>query len=194
METLITAGGYGDLHATGQLRLNATIGGLVFRFDPATSEGYVIELQAGSTSVLLKKWLLSPEALTGRPWFRMEILQRGHLPRPVERHAELPFDLILSLGDVLNYCAAEAPLTSVFEGFRRNLAPGGLLIAETSPHPDIDERLQVQITDTNGTPGAPFPWARLGTPALLRYARTTGWHPIDRWSTSERTFVSLRRK
>lgn len=96
METLITAGGYGDLHATGQLRLNATIGGLVFRFDPATSEGYVIELQAGSTEVLLKKWLLSPEALTGRPWFRMEILQRGHLPRPVERHAELPFDLILS--------------------------------------------------------------------------------------------------
>lgn len=74
------------------------------------------------------------------------------------------------------------------------LAPGGLLIAETSPHPDIDERLQVQITDTNGTPGAPFPWARLGTPALLRHARTTGWHPTDQWSTSERTFVSLRRE
>lgn len=39
-----------------------------------------------------------------------------------------PFDLILSLGDVLNYCAAEGPLTPVFGGFRRNLAPGGLLL------------------------------------------------------------------
>ncbi|MEU5523495.1 class I SAM-dependent methyltransferase [Streptomyces sp. NPDC047860] len=74
------------------------------------------------------------------------------------------------------------------------LAPGGLLIAETAPHPDVDERALVQITDANGTPGAPFPWARVGTPALLRHARTTHWRPTAQWSTPERTFVALRRE
>lgn len=38
------------------------------------------------------------------------------------------FDLVLCLGDVLNYCAAEADLTLAFEGIRRNLAPGGLVL------------------------------------------------------------------
>jgi hypothetical protein len=96
METRLTERDYGDLHATGRLRLSATTGGLSFRFDPATSDGHQIELQAGSTEVLLKKWLLSPEPRTGRPWFRMEILQRGQLPRPLARDTVVPFSLILS--------------------------------------------------------------------------------------------------
>lgn len=77
------------------------------------------------------------------------------------------------------------------------LAPGGLLIAETAPQ-DIDERVQVQLHDGRA-PGArsaadaPFPWARLGAPALLRYARSLGWHPVDQWEADGRPFVSLRR-
>ncbi|MFI2431394.1 class I SAM-dependent methyltransferase [Streptomyces sp. NPDC018693] len=74
----------------------------------------------------------------------------------------------------------------------RLLAPGGLLIAETAPV-DIDERVHVQVvdvTDTRATTGAPFPWARLGTPALLRYAG--GWQRAGQWSAGGRCFAALR--
>ncbi|MGW4234138.1 class I SAM-dependent methyltransferase [Streptomyces sp. NPDC004980] len=77
------------------------------------------------------------------------------------------------------------------------VAPGGLLIAETTPQ-DIDERAEVRLDDgraaRSGTAPTPhFPWARLGTPALLRYAQPLGWHPADQWEAGGRPFVSLRR-
>ncbi|MFD0022894.1 class I SAM-dependent methyltransferase [Streptomyces sp. NPDC058382] len=77
------------------------------------------------------------------------------------------------------------------------LAAGGLLIAETAPQ-DIDERVRVRLDDGRAPgPGpaddAPFPWARLGTPALLRHALPLGWHPVDQWDADGRFFVSLRR-
>ncbi|WP_329162154.1 class I SAM-dependent methyltransferase [Streptomyces sp. NBC_01717] len=82
------------------------------------------------------------------------------------------------------------------------LAPGGLLIAETVS-PDIDERVQVRLYDGRRAPdgvGGPdcadaghFPWARIGTPALLRYARPNGWLPADQWVADGRPFVALRR-
>ncbi|MET8499494.1 methyltransferase domain-containing protein [Streptomyces microflavus] len=81
------------------------------------------------------------------------------------------------------------------------LSTGGLLIAETSPL-DIDERVQVRLDDglrrpaEKAAPGPadrPFPWARIGTPALLRYADACGWRPADQWSADGRAFVSLRR-
>lgn len=69
------------------------------------------------------------------------------------------------------------------------LAPGGLLIAETAPV-DVDERADVHLTDAQEAVGAPFRWARLGTPALLRYAR--GWETEAQWATGGRRFVALR--
>ncbi|MGY4979005.1 class I SAM-dependent methyltransferase [Streptomyces sp. 900105755] len=69
------------------------------------------------------------------------------------------------------------------------LAPGGLLIAETAPV-DVDERADVHLTDAREAVGAPFRWARLGTPALLRYAR--GWEPEAQWETGGRRFAALR--
>lgn len=74
------------------------------------------------------------------------------------------------------------------------LAPGGLLIAETVTDPDIDERVQVRVTDARGATGNPFPWARLGSPALLRHAARTDWAPVDQWTAGGRSFVSLRRR
>lgn len=74
------------------------------------------------------------------------------------------------------------------------LLPGGMLIAETAPV-DIDERVSVQVVDIPGGPdgtGSPFPWARLGTPALLRHARRAGWQAVDQWSAGGRCFVALR--
>ncbi|MFJ9321981.1 class I SAM-dependent methyltransferase [Streptomyces globisporus] len=79
------------------------------------------------------------------------------------------------------------------------LGAGGLLIAETAPV-DVDERVRVRLDDGRGGPAAacgtaaePFPWARIGTPALLRHARARGWRTADQWGAEGRTFVSLRR-
>lgn len=72
------------------------------------------------------------------------------------------------------------------------LAPGGMLIAEAVPV-DVDERASVQVTDSPGQAGGhPFPWARLGTPALLRYAAGAGLRPVDQWSVGGRCFAALR--
>ncbi|MET9832197.1 class I SAM-dependent methyltransferase [Streptomyces sp. NPDC006385] len=71
----------------------------------------------------------------------------------------------------------------------RILRPGGLLIAETAPE-DVDERVRVHITDARATAGDPFPWARLGTRALLRHAR--GWEQTDQWAADGRRFAALR--
>lgn len=72
------------------------------------------------------------------------------------------------------------------------LLPGGLLIAETVPDLDLDERVQVHVTDARGAVGTPFPWARLGTPALLRHAGRAGWRSVDQWAAGGRCFVALR--
>ncbi|OIJ64348.1 class I SAM-dependent methyltransferase [Streptomyces mangrovisoli] len=72
------------------------------------------------------------------------------------------------------------------------LRPGGVLIAETAPA-DIDERVRVQVVDLSDGPagnGGCFPWARLGTPALLRCAR--GWRRAGQWTAGGRSFLALR--
>ncbi|WP_069173860.1 class I SAM-dependent methyltransferase [Streptomyces griseus] len=72
------------------------------------------------------------------------------------------------------------------------LAPGGLLVVETAPQ-DVDERVRVQLDDGRGPAPGHFPWARVGAPALLRYARASGWRPAGRWEADGRPFVALRR-
>ncbi|MFK4149215.1 class I SAM-dependent methyltransferase [Streptomyces sp. NPDC004065] len=76
----------------------------------------------------------------------------------------------------------------------RLLRPGGLLIAEASPA-EVDERVQVQVVDgrgPRGAAGAQFPWARVGTRALLRHARRAGWRPVGQWTAGGRCFAALR--
>ncbi|MGC0328195.1 SAM-dependent methyltransferase [Streptomyces sp. SAI-170] len=76
----------------------------------------------------------------------------------------------------------------------RLLRPAGLLIAETDPA-DVDERVQVQVvdvTDARRETGGAFPWARLGTPALLRLAGEAGWGTVAQWDAGGRRFVALR--
>lgn len=74
------------------------------------------------------------------------------------------------------------------------LCPGGMLIAETVSGPDVDERVRVHVTDARGAAGSPFPWARLGTQALLRHARRAGWRAVDQWTAGDRCFVALRNR
>ncbi|WP_225828721.1 class I SAM-dependent methyltransferase [Streptomyces naphthomycinicus] len=82
----------------------------------------------------------------------------------------------------------------------RLLCPGGLLIAETAAA-DVDELAEVQVVGGieagtggagGGTGGGAFPWARLGTPALLRCARRAGWRTAGQWTAGGRRFVALR--
>ncbi|MFI0964192.1 class I SAM-dependent methyltransferase [Streptomyces sp. NPDC021080] len=40
---------------------------------------------------------------------------------------------------------------------------------------------------------AAFPWARLGTPALLRHAARAGWRTDAQWAAGGRSFVALRK-
>jgi SAM-dependent methyltransferase len=82
---------------------------------------------------------------------------------------------------------------------RELLRPGGLLLAETVPAADVDERADVHLVrEAYGAggaaeaPGTAFPWARLGAPALLRYAARAGWRPAGQWSAGGRRFVALR--
>ncbi|KOU61087.1 methyltransferase type 11 [Streptomyces sp. MMG1533] len=72
------------------------------------------------------------------------------------------------------------------------LGSGGLLIVETVPELDLDERVLVHVTDARGAVGSPFPWARLGTPALLRHANRAGWRADGQWAVGGRSFVALR--
>ncbi|MET9863148.1 class I SAM-dependent methyltransferase [Streptomyces smyrnaeus] len=86
---------------------------------------------------------------------------------------------------------------ALLERCARLLAPHGLLLAETSAL-DVDERAQVRIDDGRGTCPRPdggqlFPWARLGTRALLRYALPAGWSAAGQWECGGRCFVTLRR-
>ncbi|KPC81019.1 class I SAM-dependent methyltransferase [Streptomyces sp. NRRL S-4] len=75
------------------------------------------------------------------------------------------------------------------------LAPGGLLITEAAPH-DVDEQVQVSLDDGRPQAGtAPhFPWARVGASALLGYARSEHWRPVDQWEADGRPFLALRRR
>lgn len=74
------------------------------------------------------------------------------------------------------------------------LSADGLLIAETVHGADVDERVRVRVTDARGAVGSPFPWARIGTPALLRLAERAGWRAVDQWAAGGRCFVALRRR
>jgi SAM-dependent methyltransferase len=73
------------------------------------------------------------------------------------------------------------------------VAPGGGLLAEAAPH-DVDERLTVRVEDGRGRHGRPFPWARVGTTALLYAADATGWVLTGRWTAHGRPFLELHRR
>ncbi len=75
---------------------------------------------------------------------------------------------------------------------RELLAPGGRLLVEAAPY-DVDERLTVRVEDARGRHGSDFPWARLGTRALLAAAADTGWVLAEHWEADGRPFVDLRR-
>ncbi|HEX4832803.1 MAG TPA: methyltransferase domain-containing protein [Trebonia sp.] len=70
------------------------------------------------------------------------------------------------------------------------LAPGGQLLIEAEPD-EADEQLTAFLEHPDGRRGPAFPWARLGTAALLRAAADAGLDATTRWQHSGRAFVSV---
>jgi SAM-dependent methyltransferase len=73
------------------------------------------------------------------------------------------------------------------------MAPGGQILIEAEPG-DIDERVTAWLEHPDGRRGPVFPWARLGTPAVLRAAAAAGLHVVDQWNEADRAFVCVARQ
>lgn len=73
------------------------------------------------------------------------------------------------------------------------LAPGGQILIEAEPG-DIDERVTAWLEHPDGRRGPIFPWARLGTAAVLRAAVTANLHVVDQWRNADRAFVCVARQ
>jgi hypothetical protein len=72
------------------------------------------------------------------------------------------------------------------------MAPGGSVIVEASSG-DVDEVLEVRFQTTDGPIGTWFPWAVVGSAAVIRYARPAGLLSVDQWSAGGRVFLRLAR-
>jgi SAM-dependent methyltransferase len=70
------------------------------------------------------------------------------------------------------------------------LAPGGRILIEAEPG-DVDEQLIGWLEHPDSRRGPVFPWARLGTAALLRAAADAGLHVAGHWRHADREFVCV---
>jgi SAM-dependent methyltransferase len=70
------------------------------------------------------------------------------------------------------------------------LAPDGQILIEAEPG-EIDERVTAWLEHPDGRRGPVFPWARLGTGAVLRAAAAAGLHVEDQWNDADRAFVCV---
>lgn len=74
------------------------------------------------------------------------------------------------------------------------IAPGGSVIVEaSSADPGVDQVLEVRFGTQDGPIGAGFPWAVVGSAAVIRHAQSAGLVPADQWSAGGRTFLRLSR-
>ena len=68
------------------------------------------------------------------------------------------------------------------------LAPGGQIVMETEPG-NVDEQLTARLEHPDGRHGPVFPWARMGTAALLQAAADAGLQVTGQWQHADRAFV-----
>ncbi|WP_445525853.1 class I SAM-dependent methyltransferase [Streptomyces cyslabdanicus] len=72
-------------------------------------------------------------------------------------------------------------------------APAGVLLVEAGLHGD-EELCTARFEDAHGHRGPPFPWARLGAPALHRIAEDLTLSVTDQWRYGHRYFLALGRQ
>jgi SAM-dependent methyltransferase len=68
------------------------------------------------------------------------------------------------------------------------LAPDGRILIEAEPG-DVDERLTAWLEHPDGRRDPVFPWARMGTVALLRATAEVGLHVTGQWRHADRAFI-----
>jgi SAM-dependent methyltransferase len=73
------------------------------------------------------------------------------------------------------------------------LAPGGRILIEAEPG-NVDERLTARLEHPDGRRGPDFPWARMGTAALLDATADAGLHVMGQWQHADRAFVWAARR
>jgi SAM-dependent methyltransferase len=74
------------------------------------------------------------------------------------------------------------------------LAPGGRVIVEAHPARSVDDRQRVRFVVSDEVVGPDFPWAYVGSDAVVDYGRITGFQATQRWTNGERAFVLLERR
>ena len=72
------------------------------------------------------------------------------------------------------------------------LAPGGRILIEAEPG-NVDEQLTAWLEHPDGRRGPVFPWARLGTAAVLRAAADADLRVMEQWRHADRAFVLATR-
>jgi hypothetical protein len=70
------------------------------------------------------------------------------------------------------------------------VAPDGRILIEVEPS-DVDEQLTARLEHPDGRRGLVFPWARMGTAALLRAVTDSGLHVAAQWRHADRAFVCV---
>jgi SAM-dependent methyltransferase len=73
------------------------------------------------------------------------------------------------------------------------LAPDGQLLVEAEPG-NVDEELTAWLEHPDGRRGPVFPWALMGTAALLQAATDAGLHVTGQWRHKDRAFVGAARR
>jgi SAM-dependent methyltransferase len=68
------------------------------------------------------------------------------------------------------------------------LAPAGRILIEAEPG-NVDDQVTAWLEHPDGRRGPPFPWARLGTAAVLRAAADSGLNVVKHWREADRAFV-----
>jgi SAM-dependent methyltransferase len=71
-------------------------------------------------------------------------------------------------------------------------APDGQILIEAEPG-NVDEQVTAWLEHPDGRRGPHFPWARMGTAALLRAAADAGLHVTRQWRHADRAFVLATR-
>lgn len=72
------------------------------------------------------------------------------------------------------------------------LRPGGLLLVETDPDTDVDERGSVVLRCEDGRQSRPLPWARMGSRALALLAAELDFSVAEEWRADDRSVLALR--
>jgi hypothetical protein len=68
------------------------------------------------------------------------------------------------------------------------LAPGGQIVIEAEPG-NVDEQLTARLEHPDSRHGPVFPWARMGTAALLQAAADAGLHVTGQWQHADRAYA-----